>query len=1004
MNKHAFLQATQISIALCLTAPSTGAALPAQSAGEVTQGGWSARFSADRGVSLSYQGVPVTRRSSLYIVKPHWSGLIYDYRAGKPHVTVTGETITATDENADVKIGYAVTLDGGTATTDFSYSLKHDFPCEIEYAAGFINGPLMADTSYTAQTAGGVRSGIIPYAPPVSDPENNRFVPSFQALTLGTRLGTLDISVAGDWPDFVCFDARNQSESWAREAPIFWMGLGVAPHHLRYAGGKVFHVITRYRFASQTLVPEAMTTQPASLMFPITASAQARVPQTVLPVVIPQPKTMTLTKTRLPLNRRTRLVVADDATAQEQEAARTVQRELNTRFGLANLAIVRAAAIRQPENVLIFGEPKRMPLIARLLTQSGTHPSAKAEGYALRVGPTWAVVAGHDPAGTFYGAQTLCQLIGLDQKGPFVWTAAVDDYPALSWRGAHLFVGNQALPFHKTLIQNVFSRVKMNNLVLQCEQAKWQTAGKSAPAWGMSKADLRRENTFAAQHFMAVTPLINSVGHMEWLFSDPGRTALAEDPTTPYAVNTANPDAGRFLFRLYDEALDVFHPKYMHIGADEVTLRGRYPYRSRSVYPTVADEFIAQVTQAHDYLKSRGVGTMIWGDMLLADGEAPDAANASTAAQAAQMRGSLPKDIVITDWHYTPSGDFPSPALFRKAGFASVIGSTWFNPRNIAVFSRVQAENRQRGLLQTTWAGFNSNARNLADDPAQFAAFVLAGDYAWTGANTPPDQLPYNPAHVFAAWYAPSRSDPRTRSGFTVDLSPLAERLLSDSPSRDGWLGYGPAHDLRRVPIGTRRFGDVLYHLSSGVILLHGGLNPAGTFLKNVTLPLNRPAATLSLLLCTAYAALPQTRVGTLSVIYADGTHSSAPLIYGRNIAAWNDTHDAPQASVAWSGETASNEPIFLRAFTWQNPTPDKTIRSVALTADDPTAAPALFALTGLNSSSFHRCMSAPQAQTARPAHCAGCLRHPARPLEATTGQSHCLLDTGCRTAEGVRY
>ena len=269
---------------------------------------------------------------------------------------------------------------------------------------------------------------------------------------------------------------------------------------------------------------------------------------------------------------------------------------------------------------------------------------------------------------------------------------------------------------------------------------------------------------------------------MEWLFSDPSRTPLAEDPETPYAVNTADPAADTFLFQLYDEVIGLFHPKYLHIGADEVTMRGRYPYRSRTVYPTVAAEFSAQVTRAYEHLKRRGVGTMIWGDMMLAEGEAPDATSAPSAAQGAQMRAALPHDIVIADWHYVPDGDFSSPALFRKAGFASVIGATWINPKNIAAFSRTQATGHQAGLLQTTWAGYNSNEHNLTDDPQQFAAFVLAGDYAWTGASTPPDQLPYNPAHIFTTWYAPARIDARTRRGFTVELSPDRRPLPDGQP------------------------------------------------------------------------------------------------------------------------------------------------------------------------------------------------------------------------------
>ena len=60
----------------------------------------------------------------------------------------------------------------------------------------------------------------------------------------------------------------------------------------------------------------------------------------------------------------------------------------------------------------------------------------------------------------------------------------VDDYPTLGWRGAHLFVGDHALPFHEKLIARVFTRLKMNALVLECEQARWDTLGRGRAALG----------------------------------------------------------------------------------------------------------------------------------------------------------------------------------------------------------------------------------------------------------------------------------------------------------------------------------------------------------------------------------------------------------------------------------------------------------------------------------------------------------------------------------------
>ena len=428
-------------------------------------------------------------------------------------------------------------------------------------------------------------------------------------------------------------------------------------------------------------------------------------------------------------------------------AAQSVWEELSGRLGLPTGAAPIGAV------QIMFGEPASVPSIARYLREARAKPCLKPEGYVLLVGPSRIVVAGHDPQGTFYGAQTLCQMLDRDSQGVYVWRGRIDDYPSLSWRGAHLFVGNHALPFHEKLIARVLARLKMNNLVLQCEQAKWDTLGKAAPPWAMSKTDIRADIAFARHYGMTVTPLVDSAGHMPWLFTDPANLPLAEDPQTPYAANVSNPETYQRLFRLYAEVEDTFHSNTLHIGGDEVTLRGRFPYRSRTQYRTVADAYIAHITRLHDHLKARGVKTMLWGDMLLSPGDAGDAANAPTPAQGAQMRARLPHDILLTDWHYTASGPFTSPLLLRRSGFGPVIGGTWAVPGNILGFSRALTAQHQKGLLETTWAGYDSSEANLVHDRFQFAAFVLAADCAWNGGQGDARHLRYDPAKIFDQLY-----------------------------------------------------------------------------------------------------------------------------------------------------------------------------------------------------------------------------------------------------------
>jgi len=476
------------------------------------------------------------------------------------------------------------------------------------------------------------------------------------------------------------------------------------------------------------------------------------------PLIIPRPKMTSWTGSRLRVDGNTRLVLAPGAGKMDRMAALSVQSELHARFGLPRLPIRTTGREENDSTALVFGEPGRSEGVRRGLQAAQIAPSGKPEGYSLVVGASRAVVAGHDPAGTFYGAQTLCQMLGRDARGVYVVGARVADYPTLGWRGAHLFVGDRALPFHRKLIARVFARLKMNALVLECEQARWDTLGKAAPPWAMSKADLKAEVAFARRYGLAVTPLVNSVGHMPWAFANGANLALAEDPQTPYAANVANPQTDQFLFRLYDEVLDTFGSSALHIGGDEVALRGRYPYLSRAEFPTLADAFAAQVTRAHDHLKARHARTLLWGDMLLASGEAADATGAPSPAQARRMRDGLPHDIVLTDWHYRASGPFDSLPRLRAAGFGPIIGATWFEPGNIASFSRALAAGQERGLLQTTWAGYNSSEANLNHEKRQFVAFVLAAECAWNGGRADLARLPYDPAQVFDQLYGPVKA------------------------------------------------------------------------------------------------------------------------------------------------------------------------------------------------------------------------------------------------------
>ncbi len=88
-----------------------------------------------------------------------------------------------------------------------------------------------------------------------------------------------------------------------------------------------------------------------------------------------------------------------------------------------------------------------LPAGAIRLTTAGPDPAQGDEGYELSVTPHGVTIKANQPAGVFYGVQTLRQLLppalesGADQAGPWtIPTAVIRDAPRFAWRGMMLDV------------------------------------------------------------------------------------------------------------------------------------------------------------------------------------------------------------------------------------------------------------------------------------------------------------------------------------------------------------------------------------------------------------------------------------------------------------------------------------------------------------------------------------------------------------------------------------
>ncbi|HLS28882.1 MAG TPA: family 20 glycosylhydrolase, partial [Opitutales bacterium] len=540
--------------------------------------------------------------------------------------------------------------------------------------------------------------------------------------------------------------------------------------------------------------------------------------------------------------------------------------------------------------------------------------------------------------GVFYGIQTLSQLIRPSVVGAFYHSALIEDWPTMEFRGAHWFPSASGVSFHGKLIKRIMAQFKMNSAVIQCEAAVWDRHPEIAGPNSISKSALADLVTIARQNFIDPIPLINVPGHAEWIFRNNQNRHFAEDPSVAYAYCVNHPDSWAFIEDIFEETIEVFQPERFHLGHDEVTMRGQFPHSDcpRCVGETATDLVLKHLDRTTAWFRERGIETMIWGDMMLSRDEIPDMAAFAPNLEEAQIRRTnLPEGITITDWHYYREKEYPSLGYFHDAGHPT-IASTWYVPNNIYHFAHAALENQSRGLLQTTWAGFFPDEQVLKNALHQFTAFILAAEYAWSGNDALPTDLPFEPGRVFLDSYY--RSSDKELSGYLVDLSEMAET------PREEWLGVENGWDFAALGSGKMRLDEVLFEVPQNLLLVGGRMAPESA-LKKVEIEIGEKAKTLALLNTTLFDAPQKSIPVRMTVVFADGSEIETPFIQGRETHHWKSEVPALSAAVGWRTESPFGTPMVFRVSRWENPHPEKTIRKIIF---DHAAAEQAWALLGM--------------------------------------------------------
>jgi hexosaminidase len=467
--------------------------------------------------------------------------------------------------------------------------------------------------------------------------------------------------------------------------------------------------------------------------------------------LIPQPRQITVKSDVFRLSDTTHIVIANTRSEDDRFAAEDFQRDVQETATVA-LKINKSGS----RHAILIGSLD-LPAIQSALKRFGITAPANLddEGYVLAVNANEVLVAGKTTAGTFYGLQTLKQLVRGDGAAAFIPAVEIVDWPAMRWRGVSDDISRGPVPTVNYIKRQLrtCAAFKLNMHSFYMEQTFSSSSNPLiGPAGGsLTPNEVRELVAYARRYHIEVVPEQQTFGHLHKALKLEKYNELAE---TPYGdvLSPQQPGSYKLIADWYRELNELFPGKFFHIGADETFELGEGQSREAAQARGVGAVYFEHLNRVREVLKPYDRRLMFWGDIAL---NHPD------------LIGSVPKDMIAMNWDYAPKDDYlPRIKPFKDAGLEQFVCPGVHNwnqifpnldasAKNIANFVRDGQTSGALGMMNTSWdddgeslfemtwygivlgaaASWQNKAvdRNVFDESFDWAFFRNEGD-EFTGA------------------------------------------------------------------------------------------------------------------------------------------------------------------------------------------------------------------------------------------------------------------------------
>lgn len=350
--------------------------------------------------------------------------------------------------------------------------------------------------------------------------------------------------------------------------------------------------------------------------------------------LIPRPKEYKETLEQFTINKKTKIVLANDCTSNELDSALMLKQSIKDESGII-LTITK-------EFKKSYGENEIRLTIDNLLEK---------EEYKLNIKDKYIEIIGSESSGIYYGIQTLIQI--LKQDGIKLRGVNIEDSPYFKNRGYFADITRGKVPTLETLkkLADKLSSYKINQMQLYIEHT---FAFEDMSEVWRDKDPITAEeililDEYCKKRHIELIPSLATFGHLYEVLRTKSYEDLCElensreseysyiDRMAHHTLDVSNNKSLELVYNMLNEFIPLFSSNKFNICCDETFDLGK----GKSKY--IAEEigngklYVDFLNKVISYVKNHNKTVLFWGDVILNHKE---------------LLKDIPEDTICLNWDY----------------------------------------------------------------------------------------------------------------------------------------------------------------------------------------------------------------------------------------------------------------------------------------------------------------------------------------------------------------